>query len=143
MLNTYLQLGNKYIYIANNYTTNLKKWRVGNCPVCHVPGYLSTHNLISHIPDDPPAFKQIITMNNKYKTIKQHLFDPLFNVLNALKLLFDVFNRYRVVGYAWYENVCGQIARDMTKRTISDTPLLEISSIWSPKNFKNWFEFKN
>ena len=64
------------------YTTNLKKWRVGNCPVCHVPGYLSTHNLISRIPDVPPAFKQIITMNNKYKTIKQHLFDPLFNVFN-------------------------------------------------------------
>ena len=42
------------------YTTNLKKWHVGNCPVCHVPGYLSTHNLISRIPDVPPAFKQII-----------------------------------------------------------------------------------
>ena len=51
------------------------------------------------------------------------------NKYNALKLLFDVFNRYRVVGYAWYEIVCGQIARDMTKRTISDTPLLQISSI--------------
>ena len=81
------------------YTTNLKKWRVGNCPVCHVPGYLSTHNLISRIPDVPPAFKQIITMNNKYKTIKHHLFDPLFNDYFSLKLLFDVFNRYRVVGY--------------------------------------------
>ena len=44
-------------YYATIYTTNLKKWRVGNCPICHVPEYLSIHNLTSRIPDIPSAFK--------------------------------------------------------------------------------------
>ena len=56
-------------------------------------------------------------------------FLPIYSKLMIYsKCLLTIYSNlcWRDVGYAWYEIVCGQIARDMTNRTISDVPLLEI-----------------